>query len=91
MYGYQMVVALSQRTEGVLAMGQSTLYPLLYNLEHKKLVASRWVELPSGRSRRYYRITERGAQVLAQRRAEWQELFQALSGLGLITPLPAEA
>src|SRR5262245_4306417 len=91
MYGYELVEALSQRTDGVLAMGQSTLYPLLYNLEHKKLVASRWVELPPGRSRRYYRITERGVRVLAQRRAEWQELFQALRGLGLITPIPAES
>jgi PadR family transcriptional regulator, regulatory protein PadR len=60
MYGYELVEALSRRTDGVLAMGQSTLYPLLYNLEGKKLVSSRWVELPSGRSRRYYRITARG-------------------------------
>jgi PadR family transcriptional regulator PadR len=87
MYGYELVEALSRRTDGVLAMGQSTLYPLLYNLESKQLVESRWVELPSGRSRRYYRLTERGAAALAARQAEWRELFQALSGLGLLDPV----
>jgi PadR family transcriptional regulator PadR len=32
MYGYELVEALNERTQGVLAMGQSTLYPMLYNL-----------------------------------------------------------
>ena len=35
-YGYELVEALSKRSGGVLAMGQSTLYPLLYNLEAKE-------------------------------------------------------
>ena len=91
MYGYELAEALSQRSDGVLAMGQSTLYPLLYNLEAKRYVDSRWVELPSGRKRRYYRLTERGAQLLKTRRAEWQELFQAMIGLGLVNPIVREA
>ena len=37
-YGYELVQALERQTGGVLAMGQSTLYPLLYNLEAKGLV-----------------------------------------------------
>lgn len=90
MYGYELAEALSQRSDGVLALGQSTLYPLLYNLESKHYVESRWVELPSGRKRRYYRLTERGAQVLEKRRAEWQELFEAMVGLGLVTPIGQE-
>ena len=44
MYGYEIVEALEKRTEGVLAMGQSTLYPMLYNLEAKGFVAARWDE-----------------------------------------------
>ena len=34
-YGYQLVELLDRQSDGVLAMGQSTLYPLLYNLEAK--------------------------------------------------------
>lgn len=91
MYGYELAEALSSRTDGVLAMGQSTLYPLLYNLESKRLVESRWEEAPSGRKRRYYRLTDRGLAVLEARRAQWQELFEAMVGLGLVTPLPQES
>lgn len=90
MYGYELAEALSRRTDGVLAMGQSTLYPLLYNLESKRLVESRWEAAPSGRKRRYYRLTERGLAVLEARRAQWQELFEAMVGLGLVTPRPQE-
>ena len=57
LYGYEMVEALERQTEGVLAMGQSTLYPLLYNLEAKGWVSSREAEGPEGRTRRYYAIT----------------------------------
>lgn len=84
MYGYELAEALAQGSGGVLAMGQSTLYPLLYTLESKRLVTSRWVVLPSARKRRYYRITDRGTAFLAEQRVEWQELFEAMVGLGLM-------
>lgn len=90
MYGYELAEALSRRTDGVLALGQSTLYPLLYNLEAKRLVESRWEDAPSGRRRRYYRITDRGLAMLETRRAQWQELFEAMVGLGLVTPVAQE-
>ncbi len=90
MYGYELADALSRRTDNVLALGQSTLYPLLYSLEAKRLVESRWVELPSGRRRRYYRLTDRGVEALESQRAQWQELFGAMVGLGLVSPVAAE-
>ena len=37
-YGYELVEALARGSDGVLDMGQSTLYPLLYNLEARGLV-----------------------------------------------------
>ncbi|MBM4188416.1 MAG: helix-turn-helix transcriptional regulator [Gemmatimonadetes bacterium] len=90
MYGYELAEALSRRTENVLALGQSTLYPLLYSLEAKRQVESRWVELPTGRKRRYYRITDKGLAALEQQRAQWQELFEAMMGLGLVQSVPQE-
>jgi len=86
MYGYELAETLSRRTSGVLAMGQSTLYPLLYSLEAKLLVESRWVETDSGRRRRYYRLTEKGEEFLGQRTAEWRELFEAMMGIGVVAP-----
>jgi PadR family transcriptional regulator PadR len=88
MYGYELVEALAERTDGVLAMGQSTLYPLLYNLEAKKLIRAEWRASASGRQRKYYALTPRGEARLAADRQQWRDLVAAMGGLGL-TPAPA--
>jgi PadR family transcriptional regulator PadR len=83
MYGYQLVEALERRSSGVLALGQSTLYPMLYNLEAKGLVSSREKTGPNGRPRRYYRLTARGQRKLADDRQQWALLVQAMGALGV--------
>lgn len=83
MYGYELVEELSARTSGVLTLGQSTLYPLLYNLEGKGLVESFWEEADSGRERKYYRLTGAGKKRLAADAQQWLALSGALAGLGL--------
>ena len=81
-YGYELVEALEKSTDGVLAMGQSTLYPLLYNLEAKKLIASRLDE--SGpRKRKYYRLTKQGEKRLSRDTEQWLLLMQAMQSLGI--------
>ena len=84
MYGYELIEALSHRTDGVLAMGQSTLYTLLYNLEGKKLVSSQWRTAESGRKRKYYGLTKKGLAYLRDQEREWTRLVGALAGLGLV-------
>ncbi len=86
-YGYELVEALAKRSSGVLAMGQSTLYPLLYNLEAKGLVASR-VDKTGPRPRRYYRLTDKGRKRLARDHKQWEALRDAMGSLG-IGPQPA--
>ena len=86
MYGYQLVEAVSAKTDGVLAMGQSTLYPLLYNLEAKKLISGTWRSSEAGRKRKYYALTKKGAVHLDERRKQWRELIVAMEGLGLVEP-----
>lgn len=84
MYGYELVEALSRRTDGVLAMGQSTLYPMLYNLEAKGLIRARWDEPASGRKRKYYSLTAKGEKQLDHDAAQWTRLVAALRGLGVV-------
>jgi len=88
MYGYELVEALDRHSGGVLAMGQSTLYPLLYNLEAKGLVKSHWKTAGGGggRDRKYYALTDRGRKRLAIEMSQWQALTQAMTELGVITP-----
>ncbi len=84
MYGYQLVETLAQRSDGVLAMGQSTLYPMLYNLEAKGLIEAQWRTADSGRDRKYYRLTGSGKKKLAADRKAWTALTQTLTTLGVV-------
>ncbi len=86
MYGYELAAALEARTKGVLAMGQSTLYPMLYNLEAKGLVKATWREASAkegGRDRKYYALTGKGKARLAKDQRQWVAVSSALGGLGV--------
>jgi PadR family transcriptional regulator PadR len=84
MYGYELVEALDRRSEGVLAMGQSTLYPLLYNLEAQGLIKAQWRDGDSGRRRKYYALTAAGKRRLAADMKQWEVLGRAMESLGIL-------
>ena len=86
MYGYELVEALERQSGGLLAMGQSTVYPLLYSLEARGYVKAVWREAPSGRRRKYYRTTPAGSSWLEAQRSQWETLVQAMARLGLSPP-----
>lgn len=83
MYGYELVEALERGSGGLLAMGQSTVYPLLYGLEERGLLGTRWQKAPSGRRRKYYHLTSAGEAWLAGQRVQWETLVEALGRLGV--------
>src|SRR5215467_3468331 len=78
-YGYELIQLLDRNSGGVLSMGQSTLYPLLYNLEAKGWIVSRTTQAENGHSRKYYRLTRKGKQQLAHHRNQWDALTQAMN------------
>src|SRR3982751_6017953 len=80
MYGYEIATALAARSEGIFALGQGTLYPLLYSLESKGLIkVAREEEAPgSGRRRRYYRVTPAGRAELNNGLATWRDIAQGM-------------
>ena len=60
---------------------EGTLYPLLHSLERDKLVTARDQETPSGRRRRYYRITAAGLRALEEKKEEWQVYSRAVTAI----------
>ena len=78
MYGYELGEAIEQRSGDVLTLGKGTLYPLLYNLEAKKLIKGQWQTTDSGRKRRYYSITGKGKSQLSRQKQELKELTRGL-------------
>ncbi len=87
-YGYELVEALSEQTSGVLDMGQSTLYPLLYNLQSQGLIRPSWQEADSGRKRKYYSLTAKGKKRLASDTAQWLAVATAMQSLGILPNVP---
>jgi len=79
MYGYELSQAIEQRSGDVLTLGKGTLYPLLYNLEARKLVKGKWETADSGRKRRYYSITGKGKGQLAKQKEQLKELTAGLN------------
>ncbi|MBA7567517.1 hypothetical protein ES708_09229 [subsurface metagenome] len=79
MYGYELSQAIEQRSGNILTLGKGTLYPLLYNLEAKKLIRGKWQQTNSSRKRRYYSITSKGKGQLAKQKAQLKELTAGLN------------
>ncbi len=79
MYGYELDQAIEQRSGEILTLGKGTLYPLLYNLEAKKLIRGKWQDSQSGRKRRYYSITGKGEGELVRQKAQLKELTAGLN------------
>lgn len=70
-YGYEMITELAKRSDDTFHLKEGTLYPLLHTMEQNHYVKSYIKEAPTGRSRRYYKITKSGLNYLEKKRDEW--------------------
>lgn len=52
---------------------EGTLYPILTRQKNQGLLAYRWEESPQGPPRKYYSITDKGREFLAQLDLAWEE------------------
>ena len=87
MYGYQIIKELEGRSNGYFRLKEGTLYPALHRLENAGLIRGEWQRLPSGQERKYYSITEKGQEVLAQKLAIWHGFSHAVNSI--IQPVAA--
>jgi PadR family transcriptional regulator, regulatory protein PadR len=80
MYGYELATELDRRSNGIFALGQGTLYPLLYSLQAKGLirVAREETSPDQGRKRRYYTVTASGRMELESNLFTWQEIARGM-------------
>ena len=77
-YGYRIVKELVERSEGILRLGEGTIYPVLYRLEERNIISAKWHLAENGRQRKYYRLTPKGRRVLAGNRQQWQMLVSVM-------------
>lgn len=78
LYGYQMIAELRRRSDDTFRLRAGTLYPLLHSLEEKGLVTAYEQMAESGKSRRYYHLTERGRDTLREKEDAWNTYARAV-------------
>jgi PadR family transcriptional regulator PadR len=78
-YGYDIV----KRLRGIdaLVMREGTVYPILSRLKRDGLVKTSLEESPEGPARKYYKLTKRGEQLLAEMNAYWDVLTKGIDTL----------
>lgn len=79
MYGYEMIKELEARSENVFSLKEGTLYPVLHALETNGAIDSYEKVSDTGRMRKYYHISKRGAKMLADKTMEWNTYQKAVN------------
>ena len=80
-YGYELMTGLKARSNGMFALKEGTLYPILYRLEDEELIQSSWSQ-GEGRvaPKKMYTATEKGKQERLRRWQIWGAFVSAVDG-----------
>lgn len=81
MYGYQMIVELTRRSDHTFEMKEGTLYPVLHGLEKDGYVEAYQQEAPTGRMRKYYHLTRKGGAMLKTEKEAWESYSGAINAV----------
>ena len=76
-YGYSLRRELNEKG---LEIDEGTLYPLVRRLEKQGLLSSEW-RFDDKRKKRYYRLSELGAEVLVSLIVEWRALNESIDAV----------
>ena len=68
---------IGELTAAKIMVVEGTLYPLLTRLRKAGLVDYKWVESTSGPPRKYYTLTQEGAEFLGALNQTWEELVSS--------------
>ncbi|QIA10008.1 PadR family transcriptional regulator [Draconibacterium halophilum] len=83
-YGYELIDMIRELSSIEIAEG--TLYPLLNRLKKDGMLSSRWHELESGIPRKYYTITNKGAEQIQQMNAYFDLIDSSLLQIRNLKP-----
>ena len=78
-HGYDLGKLIEQRSGGQIRFRIGSLYPILFRLENRGLIAGRWLEKAGERRRRLYRLTPAGRKFLKEQRSAWNEFVATIN------------
>jgi len=77
MYGYEMTRHVKKLSQGKYLLTEGSLYPTLHKLEKEGLLGTESEQI-GGRTRKYYRLTEKGLAAAGSRIEEFRDFIQTM-------------
>lgn len=85
-HGYGVLLRIEQISGGAILVQQGVLYPALYRLERRGVIAGRWGTSDNNRRARFYHLTALGRRQFAEEMGSWQRLVDAIARSLTATP-----
>ena len=85
-HGYGILLRIEQISRGHLPVQQGTLYPALYRLEDRGLLATEWGTSENNRRAKFYTLTPAGRKQLRDERSSWDQIVAGMSAALRATP-----
>jgi len=79
LHGYGVLLRIEQISGGTLLVEQGALYPALFRLEHRGLLASEWGLSDNNRRAKFYRLTPAGRRQLKEETNGWNRSAAAIA------------
>src|ERR1700678_1838778 len=86
-HGQGIARSIKRQSEEVFFVDHGSLYLALQRLEDKKLISAKWGISENNRRARFYSLTPKGRDQLAEKASEWRRLARAM---GLILDADSE-
>jgi len=81
LHGYGVLLRIQQISGGAFEVEQGALYPALFRLEEKGMLASEWGVSENNRRAKYYRLTRKGEKRLRDQTATWNRVAAAIAAV----------
>lgn len=85
-HGYGILLRIEQISRGNLPVQQGTLYPALYRLEDRGLLATEWGTSENNRRAKFYSLTAEGRKQLRDERSSWEQVVAGMTAALRATP-----
>jgi transcriptional regulator len=79
LHGYGVLLRIQQISKEALRIQQGSLYPALYRLEARELIASEWGASDNNRKAKFYTLTPAGRKRLRAESESWARFASAIA------------
>jgi PadR family transcriptional regulator, regulatory protein PadR len=86
MHGYRIARWIEDTTDRALSVEEGSLYPALYRMEKRGWIDAEWGTSELGRRAKFYRLTRKGRQQLANDTEAWLVFARAVNNVLVPNP-----